>query len=773
MGRALLSGLFVVLCASNLSCGGQAEGSAKPKQDPLAMQPLAPFVVVEPPAGAAPHPPAASPVRHAYSNARVDVRTDVARTVVTDVFVNDSDAPVKLSYRFPLPNDATIAGFADFRDGQRFEAAIGDKDKAKQAFDKAESEGKHAGLAEADGAMGFHMALTPLSPHESRRVELTYVQTLHPLGGERTLVYPAGFSGDSPASVFDFDMALASTRPLDSIECPNQPDARGFRASELGGRVQLERLASPLERDLVIRWVEDAPPLDLAARAVRTTGEAEPYVEARFSFTKDPYADAAAPRDVVFVVDTSLSMAGDALDDARQIVEQGAANLSARDRVALVTFDAVVRSWSALAPADDTTKKRLGDELRPMLASGASNLDAAVDRAHELLKDSGRPVLVIATDGQPTVGEDLDRLTPATPPDGFRGTQAYVALFNYPSRQKAMEALFPNVTSVYVPGGQAAQAAVRKIALLASAPTIDDLHVDVDGLAPETRHGRVPPSLAVSESLRIVGRATGPVTVRVSGTLHGKPVALSQAVAVPEGPADDDTLPVEWARARIADLEASYRESPDTKVGQEIEALGTKYHLVSSRTSLLAADSLSPDRIMPGDPELRIVAPRAATGVRGVLPWGETVPCEWSEDEGVWFGRFLVPRGYPDGLYKVRVFMDLQGLTSLRTTLYFRVDSKPPEFDLRAVRDGASLRLEATAMRDVFDSEGSSLRKDLVDVKSVVVRLAGDAIPLERVDDDHWGAVIPMPGGAGPWTAEIVATDYARNTSTHEVALRP
>jgi hypothetical protein len=60
-----------------------------------------------------------------------------------------------------------------------------------------------------------------------------------------------------------------------------------------------------------------------------------------------------------------------------------------------------------------------------------------------------------------------------------------------------------------------------------------------------------------------------------------------------------------------ASLEQKY-ESHDGTVRAEIVSLGTSFHLVSSLTNLVAADDgLSPDQVMPGDPEIRVRAPRA------------------------------------------------------------------------------------------------------------------------------------------------------------------
>ncbi len=795
--RTHRAALFALLLASTSGCGSRASTEAKSKAMANAdtAETLAPFVAPEPTAALAKGPPRdVGTVRHAYCQARVSITNDVARTVVTDVFVNDSETSTALTYRFPLPNDATVAGLADYRDGQRMEATIGGREEARKKLDEAAAKGESAGLAEADGAMGFRMALTPLTPHETRRVELTYVQSLHALGGERTFVYPAGYSGSVPAGIFELDLALTATTPLASVADVSPVDARFAQTSKLRARGAVERVGAPLEHDFVARWSESTEPVELAVRAVpgsalsnagagADAGAVEPgFVEARFAFTRDPKPEAAPPRDIVFVVDASLSMAGDAFEKARDVVVQSLKNVGQKDRIALVTFDAVVRSGSALEPATDVVKARLEGELRAIRASGASNLDAAVDRAHALLAESAHPVLVLATDGQPTVGEELDTLTPATKPAEFASSQVFVALFNYPSRQKPLEALFPAVTSVYVPSGAAADAAVHKLAQLATADTMRDLHIVVEGAEEATQHGRVPAQLAMGDGVRIAFRAKGAVTVRVTGTLHGAPMTLTKHVdvgalaqtRVVDG-APMDPLPMEWARLRIADLETTYREGHDENVKREITALGTTFHLVSSMTSLVAtSDSLSPDHIMPGDPEIRVKAPKSADSVRAVLPWGEIVACEWLDDEKVWFGRFLVPRSIGDGLYRVRVFVEAQGVTALKTTLPFVVDSRAPDLALTATREGNLVHLHATPIM-IATSRGdrhARLRNDAADVKSVVVRLGETTVHLERRDGEtDWNAVVPVDVAAANRSAQLIATDYARNTKTTDVAL--
>src|SRR5205814_2028058 len=70
-------------------------------------------------------------------------------------------------------------------------------------------------------------------------------------------------------------------------------------------------------------------------------------------------------------------------------------------------------------------------------------------------------------------------------------------------------------------------------------------------------------------------------------------------------------------------------------------------------SQLVAA--VRPSRVKPGDPTVRVRAPREAT-VRVYLPaWNEVKQARWSEDDGLWIARFLVPADTRDGTYPVKV----------------------------------------------------------------------------------------------------------------------
>jgi len=729
-----------------------------------------------------------SALRTAYS--RVDAVLDgaVARTTVTQVFVNDLDTPVEVTYRFPLPADASVTGFADWRDGRRLEATVAGKEDARDAYEDAAAAGLPAALAEKEGDARFAMRLSTVPARGARRVELTYVQTLPALGGERTFVFPAeAASGVAPATVLDLDVTVRADRPIHTFAALNHPDARVSVARDGSRHVTLSRSGGGLAYDFALRWRVASAPLDLAARAVRPVVGQPGYVEAAFSFASDPYAALRPPQDVVLLLDRSLSMAGEPLERGRALVEGILAELAPEDRFTLLTFnDRVDAPLGGLVPADDAALDLAQLALDEVRASGRSDLQRALDAAARVLRDSDAGTLVLVTDGQPTLGAGYTKVPLAVDPADFADHRVVLAHVSYPSRSATFEALFTQLTARYVPDGDAGAAAVEDLIRLVVAPVIEDFSLSLDGPAVFAVEGKVPARLAVGESVRVLARAEDDVRVTLSGLLHGRPVRLSQRVALPKGPdaRGDRGLPVEWARQRVAGLEARLdaADADAPALEAEIRSLGAAYRLATRFTSYVLTDGLAPDRIKPGDPEIRIHAPETALGVRAILPWGEEVSCAWQPEERLWLGRFLVPRGTPDGLYRIRVFVDDQAETTLRGTLFFRVDSRPPEFELTVegdaiVRSGGTARLVARPKDGVYEGRALATRgdvvvRDRVDLKRIVVRVGEREIPLvQDGDGERWIAEVPIDLAAGRHLLRLVAVDYALNSTEATLTL--
>ena len=522
----------------------------------------------------------------------------------------------------------------------------------------------------------------------------------------------------------------------------------------------------------------------------------------------------------MILIDASLSMAGEPLKRAKMLARRTLESLGALDRVALLVVRDRVEPWiPSLQPVGGPLVRSATAALDTLRAGGRTDLGAALQAAGRLVEDSEDAVVLLATDGQPTAdamdaedpfGFDVDASL-------FSRARVVLAQLVWPRRGQELAQFFPQVTVRYVPDGPAGDGAAEELVRLVSAPVIEALSVTLEPLGGGhvwDVEGLLPTRLSRGESLRLLARIDGPARVRVEGLLHGVPVALEAEV---HPAAEPDTLgallAIEWARARVAGLEASLgRSDGPTRemVGEEIRGLGLTYGIATRLTSFVTAaaeDSLGPDRIKPGDPEIRVHAPRNTRQVLGILPWGELVPCAWDEREQLWLGRFLVPRGFADGLYRTRILVRTQSGWASRGTLYFRVDSAPPAFELSLeTLDGLPvagladtdepLRFVARPADHVFDDEGAVTRspdaksgrggevmgraviardvmvRDAIDLKRIHVQLGDLEIPLQRVGGgERWEAFVPADLAPGRHIARLVAVDYALNSTETSIVL--
>ena len=114
-----------------------------------------------------------------------------------------------------------------------------------------------------------------------------------------------------------------------------------------------------------------------------------------------------APKDVVFVVDTSGSMAGAKMKQAQKALEFCVANLNAEDRFEVVRFSTEAEPlFEKLVDANSANRKRASEFIANLKPIGGTAIDDALDRALKVRSGkSDRPFVVIfLTDGLPTVG---------------------------------------------------------------------------------------------------------------------------------------------------------------------------------------------------------------------------------------------------------------------------------------------------------------------------------------------------------------------------------
>ena len=367
----------------------------------------------------------------------VDVRIDglSAATTVRQQFVNAFDGPLEATYIFPLPPRAAVMGFRMLINGTEIRGRIDEREQARQDYDAAVAQGRHAAIVEEERPDVFTLRVGNISARAAAWVEFTLVAPVTLDSLEATyrfplVVAPRYCPGDmldgeqvGDGIALDTDLVPDASRISPPILLPGvkSPVRLGIAVHVAPGTVTaassdafgcslpaIDSLGEAgvrtirvvpdqrLDRDFILRWrVGDAAAVVTAVQvepdAVRPAGlgTGAPVVDApgdgTFTVSIVPPEQPVGrgnPRDVVFLLDRSGSMGGWQMVAARRAVARIIDSLTADDRVAVIAFDDQLEHGcgpAQLMAATDRNRWRLLEWLATVEARGGTALAPAIE----------------------------------------------------------------------------------------------------------------------------------------------------------------------------------------------------------------------------------------------------------------------------------------------------------------------------------------------------------------------------------------------------------
>jgi Ca-activated chloride channel family protein len=109
---------------------------------------------------------------------RVEAGGGIARVLLEQCFRNEYPDPLAVTYRFALPADAAISGFAFTIGERRIEGQVDKRAAARERFEQAIAEGKTAALLEQERSSLFTQELGNVPAGADVRCEITLDQRL-------------------------------------------------------------------------------------------------------------------------------------------------------------------------------------------------------------------------------------------------------------------------------------------------------------------------------------------------------------------------------------------------------------------------------------------------------------------------------------------------------------------------------------------------------------------------------------------------------------------
>ncbi|MFN8622235.1 MAG: VWA domain-containing protein [Chloroflexota bacterium] len=305
--------------------------------------------------------------------------------------------------------------------------------------------------------------------------------------------------------------------------------------------------------------------------------------------------DRDVPRDIVLVLDTSGSMDGDKLAQAKDAAAYLLDHLGAHDRFAVVDFARFVETWKdELRPASEAADA--ATYVADLQAGGDTNISGALTRAFGLLTGDRPGTVIFLTDGLPTSGiEDTDGIVQAAIAAAPPRTQLFAFGVGYDVDPVLLDSLSTQFvgSSHYVTPEERIDLEVQKLYERVSTPVLTDLTVKIDGVKTRDVAPRGITGLFAGNQALLTGRyvGSGPATITVSGNSADGPVTFTYDVDFPDHDTSDPTISQLWAQRRVADLLTEVRtEGTRDDLIAEIVDLASRFGIVTPYTSYLAQE---------------------------------------------------------------------------------------------------------------------------------------------------------------------------------------
>lgn len=385
------------------------------------------------------------------SKVHIKVSGMVAHVSLKQSFQNQSQNWVEGTYVFPLPDKAAVNRMRMVIGERIIEGKIKEKEEAKQLYHEAKAVGKKASLVSQQRPNMFTSKVANIGPNEIIMVELEYVETIAYDQGQFSLRFPMTITPRyipgaplqdqdktvGPLKTSASGWAVNTDQVPDASQItpylnPNQPTAQNLInpiciTAELDMGMPLQAIDSAYHNILMSR--EDSHyQIRLAAEKVSMTQDftltwrPQPGSAPRAAlFSEEVDGENYAllmmvppnkttntetqlpilPKESIYIIDTSGSMDGVSIEQARQSLLYAIAQLNSNDRFNVISFNSTTHTlFNSAVPASPQNIDYAKRYVSGLQSGGGTEMLSALQAAFRDEAETGyiRQVMFI-TDG--------------------------------------------------------------------------------------------------------------------------------------------------------------------------------------------------------------------------------------------------------------------------------------------------------------------------------------------------------------------------------------
>lgn len=572
------------------------------------------------------------PLAMVHHKVNIAIDDQVAVTHVDQLFRNHTDRRLEATYVFPVPRGASVNKFTMLVNGKEVAGEMVEAAEARQIYTAIVRQTQDPGLLEYMGNNLLRMRVFPIEPRSDQKVTLSYTSVAPRDADLVEYVYPLKTDGKATRTLEDFSVkaTIKSQHPVQNVYSPTHA-INLTRSGDREVSIAFERNQALLDKDFQLFYSLGDKDIGLTTLTHRPLSDEKGHFMLLISPRLEMSQQHQVPRDLVLVLDTSGSMAGEKMEQARKALKYVLGNLGPKDRFGLINFSTTVNKYRDNLVESDKDRidhaKKWVDNLQ---ARGGTAINDALRAALEMRStDEGRSFTVVFfTDGQPTIGEtDCDKILKNVEKKNSANTRIFTFGVGH---DDGINATFldqlaerTRALSTFVQPSEDIEVKVSSLYSKISHPVLANLKLTVgDKVTLEEVYPPELPDLFHGGQVVVLGRYTGhgPVAIKLTGSVGKQAHDFVYEVNFPaKTPNDKEFVEHVWARRKVGYLIDQIRANGEKKeLVDEVVALAKKYGITTPYTSYL----IVPDGVMPvanGQPR---PAPAAGAPVPDALRGG-------------------------------------------------------------------------------------------------------------------------------------------------------
>jgi len=559
----------------------------------------------------------------------IDISGLLARVTVSQSFLNPTTQWHEGIYVFPLPETAAVDHLR-MKVGERIiEGEIKPKQVARAIYEKAKSAGKQSSLIEQQRPNMFTSSVANIAPGDKITVIIEYQQVISQTKNDFSLRFPMAITPRyiPGEEIINNDEVQQFNGNGWAVDTDQVPDASHITPPVLLGNdsktnlttlkvnlaagfqlAKVDSLYHPVDqvtldndnrqitlinsqagvRDFELVWQAKASSTPQAA-LFKQHFKGKDYALVMLNPPSQHSIKQSIARELVFVIDTSGSMDGTSIKQARKALQYGIKQLRRQDSFNIIRFSDDSKSLfdqAQLANHDNLDIAR--DFVNALTADGGTEMAPALKLAFKQNNESkGLRQIVFLTDGSIGNEDELFKLIEQNLADSRLFTVGIGSAPNSHFMNRA--AKYGRGSYSYIGNESEVKQKIQALFNKLTHPVLTDITLNISCEDSLEQWPQSIPDLYQDEPLMFVLRADPlPKQMIISGHFGTRPWQTTMQL---KGGKQSEVVSVLWARRKIEALMDRYRlQNKDDVIKQQIVEVALNHHLVSKFTSLVAID---------------------------------------------------------------------------------------------------------------------------------------------------------------------------------------